>query len=540
VTLAARALALASCAAFTAVAVAACGSRSELEIGPALPPCSVVSDCPGFGDRCQTLACKANGDANAGPPTLDAPGECVVLSKVDCDDHDPCTNDVCDPSTGACAHPHVTPDADGDGSYAPLPGHVAGDPGSCGTDCDDANASVHPGAIEVCDGVDNDCNGVVDDGALFVQSDPAVVRISGDIAPASPGGLAFGGGNYAAVYWGSTGGDFQIFSQLLTPSGASVPPGETPLVLNANGASGGPVVWAGDRFGVAWSDPRSGSYDIFFAGLQPNGAKIAPGDVQLSAASGYSVNPSLAWTGTEFVVAWQDDRSGAFAVLAQRLDGAGTPIGGNVALTGASTGSGFADESPEIASGLSTLGFAWSHEPTGAPPIVSFQAIPRDLTAATAPVVALTDGTTHAVYPTITWSTDRYVVAWYDETAQPAAIYAAAVDEQGHILAPARAISSPGNAHSRFPSMLPLGDRVLFVYADDRVGDGYELYTRTVTTDLDPLTDEVRLTHASGDSLSPVAAFGPNGDVGILFLDQRNGEHDLYFTRLTCAASGSP
>ena len=30
-------------------------------------------------------------------------------------------------------------------------------------DCDDANAASHPGALEVCDGEDNDCNGFIDD-----------------------------------------------------------------------------------------------------------------------------------------------------------------------------------------------------------------------------------------------------------------------------------------------------------------------------------------------------------------------------------------
>jgi hypothetical protein len=30
------------------------------------------------------------------------------------------------------------------------------------TDCDDAHATVHPGAAEICDGLDNDCNGVID------------------------------------------------------------------------------------------------------------------------------------------------------------------------------------------------------------------------------------------------------------------------------------------------------------------------------------------------------------------------------------------
>ena len=32
-------------------------------------------------------------------------------------------------------------------------------------DCDDTNPNVHPGAVERCDGVDNDCSGHVDDGA---------------------------------------------------------------------------------------------------------------------------------------------------------------------------------------------------------------------------------------------------------------------------------------------------------------------------------------------------------------------------------------
>lgn len=42
------------------------------------------------------------------------------------------------------------------------------------TDCDDASASVNPGAAEVCDGIDNNCDGVVDEDAgttFYIDSD---------------------------------------------------------------------------------------------------------------------------------------------------------------------------------------------------------------------------------------------------------------------------------------------------------------------------------------------------------------------------------
>ncbi len=54
----------------------------------------------------------------------------------------------------------VESDADGDG-FTRL------------TDCDDGDAAAHPGAAEVCDGIDNDCNGLVDDDDPGATGQPA-------------------------------------------------------------------------------------------------------------------------------------------------------------------------------------------------------------------------------------------------------------------------------------------------------------------------------------------------------------------------------
>ena len=41
---------------------------------------------------------------------------------------------------------------------------VDGDGYTSDTDCNDANAAINPGASEVCDGIDNNCNGNIDEG----------------------------------------------------------------------------------------------------------------------------------------------------------------------------------------------------------------------------------------------------------------------------------------------------------------------------------------------------------------------------------------
>ena len=46
-------------------------------------------------------------------------------------------------------------DSDDDGYMSPSEG---------GTDCNDNDSSIHPGAQEICDGKDNDCNGLIDEG----------------------------------------------------------------------------------------------------------------------------------------------------------------------------------------------------------------------------------------------------------------------------------------------------------------------------------------------------------------------------------------
>src|SRR5262249_23518586 len=71
------------------------------------------------------------------------------------------------------------PDDDGDGHGAPSPAEPARVRPEgwvrAGDDCNEGNAAVHPGSVEVCNGLDDDCDGTVDG--------PACAPLAG-IAPA--------------------------------------------------------------------------------------------------------------------------------------------------------------------------------------------------------------------------------------------------------------------------------------------------------------------------------------------------------------------
>jgi hypothetical protein len=141
--------------------------------------------CDGQANACTSMPATETDDDGDGAVecTIDAGGWDAVPVKVggDCDDTDatvfPGAPELCDGQTNACTTlPATETDDDGDGfvECAVDSGGWDAVPVKLGLDCDDTDATVHPSAAELCDGQANTCgalpsNEVDDDGDGFVE-----------------------------------------------------------------------------------------------------------------------------------------------------------------------------------------------------------------------------------------------------------------------------------------------------------------------------------------------------------------------------------
>jgi len=203
-------------------------------IGPSVEICDGLdNDCDGVSDEglnCGSGVCSAGDVESQSCGTSDV-GVCSFGSRVRtcesnlqwgiwgscvgavnplvevCDglDND-CDGDV--DEGDVCYVDPVCVDSDGDGY---------GNDCSLGLDCDDDNAYVNPGMLEVCNGIDDDCDGDVDEG----------LNCGGDVddttPPASVSGLAAVYVGESRIYWNWTNpSDADFWKNLIFIDGVNV------------------------------------------------------------------------------------------------------------------------------------------------------------------------------------------------------------------------------------------------------------------------------------------------------------------------------
>ena len=462
--------------------------------------------------------------------------ECRPARRSDlptCDDGDPCTDDTCDAEVDECTHLSNEADRDEDGFTAE----------DCGPDCDDEDPNIHPGATEVCNGKDDDCDGLIDEELLFEPSGNEI-RITSDDAWSAPGGLSWSGEEYGISFWDYRNGDADVYFQRLDADGHPADD-EFNVTLTSGDAYGAQVTFTGppwNEYGLAWEDRRDGDFEIYFLRMNADGEKLMP-DRRISYGPDFSINTSITWNpdDEQWGIVWEDRRHGGergddlqnFELYFARvgLDGVRIPPAGSdqpeVRLTYDSAES----ESPAIAWAGDEWGIVWNERRDG-----NFEVYFRrfDLEGnGLAPEARLTVADGDSISPTIGWSGEEYAIAWMDERDGRQEIYWThfAKDES-----PLERRVTNESASSRYPSLLWTGAKWLLGWSDVRNGN-YEIYYAVFDPDGARLGGDRRLTNHVEDSAFAVFARG-GADIGVLWNDFRDLNWEVYFTELLCSGDG--
>ncbi len=118
-----------------------------------------TGDAGTFTGTCPGPSCTPRGLCRAGT------AQCSAGAWGTCTGQTLPTAEICDGQDNDCNGSNdngLITDADGDGSRACL---TCGAPMGMSCDCNDNNPAVRPNAAEVCDAIDNNCNGQVDEGS---------------------------------------------------------------------------------------------------------------------------------------------------------------------------------------------------------------------------------------------------------------------------------------------------------------------------------------------------------------------------------------
>jgi predicted RecA/RadA family phage recombinase len=230
--------------------------------------------------------------------------------------------------------------------------------------------------------------------------------------------------DYAVMWMDDRDGNNEIYFARISSGGALINLSEARVTINSAFKGVTRAVWTGSEYGVAWHDSRNGDSEIYFARVNTIGTKQGS-DVRITNASDASLSPSLVWTGSAYGVAWCDDRDGNREIYFARISSAGVKQGSDIRITNA------VDYSlePSLVWTGSEYGVAWGDDRDGNREIYFARISAGGVKQGSDVRITNASGVSSA--PSLVWAGSEYGVAWYDTRDGNSEIYFACISSSG-------------------------------------------------------------------------------------------------------------
>jgi hypothetical protein len=272
---------------------------------------------------------------------------------------------------------------------------------------------------------------VAGNGAALGAAFPIATLPNPDTRPA----VAWNGSNFLVVWQRLfDAGNWDIYARAVSAGGGVSP--DTYAVAFGDHSEEAPDISSsgssatGTNFLVAWQDNRApaNGYDVWASGRQPTGGNLGQFLVGGEDNGRHDTEPAVAWNGTEFLVVWQHSyqMTTVSDVLAQR--------------TGISTREGFQifvsdvtarDDAPAVASNGSDWLVVWGKRGTGT---YDLRGERINSTGAQQGEFGISSAAGDQDAPSVAWDAGNYLVAWHDRRSSSVPdVYANRVTSAGAV-----------------------------------------------------------------------------------------------------------
>ncbi|MCX6841757.1 MAG: hypothetical protein NTX53_05700 [candidate division WOR-3 bacterium] len=352
--------------------------------------------------------------------------------------------------------------------------------------------------------------------------------------------VAFDGTNYLVVWQDYRNGNYDIYGTRVSTAGVDQDSIGIAITTSTGALNDPAVAFDGTNYLVVWMDYGSGSYyDIYGARVSTAGVVQDPSGIAISAAMNVQQCPAVAFDGTNYLVVWQDNRSGSSysdiygARVSQSgsvLDPAGILISSNTPTS--------SQESPAVAFDGTNYLVVWHDNRNGNNDIygarVSTAGVVQDPSG-----IAISTATSDQQYPAVAFGGGYYLVVWQDNrSGSYSDIYGARVSQSGSVLDPAGILISSNTPTSSqsYPAVAFDGANYLVVWHDNRNGN-YDIYGARVSTAgvvQDP--SGIAISTATNIQQYPAVAFDGTNYL-VVWWDERNDGGDIYGARVSTAGT---
>ncbi|MDH5185944.1 MAG: T9SS type A sorting domain-containing protein [candidate division WOR-3 bacterium] len=326
--------------------------------------------------------------------------------------------------------------------------------------------------------------------------------------------------------------NMDIYCSRVNQSGTVLDSNPIIISTEASNQLSSSTAFDGTNYLAVWQDGRGNGYDIYGARIDQNGTILDQTPIEISNPAFQQLNPCAAFGETSYFVIWQDGRNGSYDIYGTRVTQTGIILDPNGIPISTTTG----DQcSPSIAFDGTNYLVVWQDYRSGYSGDIYGTRISQDGLVLEPDGIRIAWGIDEQMLPAVAFDGINYLVVWqvYGDTNTVLNIWGARISLSGSVLDPVGFIISNVPGNQKYPSLSFDSTNYLVVWEDYRNGSNADIYGARVTPSrvvLDPAG--IAITTTINEQKLPSIAFDGSNYL-VVWTGEDSGYYSIYGAKVS-------